>query len=41
MKEKVTITPCINATGMHKLDLMMIGKAKSPRCFKNMELPLY
>ena len=28
-------------TGTHKLDLMMIGKPKSPRCFKNMDLPVY
>lgn len=40
-KERVTIMPCTNATGTHKLDLMMIGKSKSPRCFHNMELPLY
>ena len=41
MKERVTNIPCVNATGTHKLDLLMIGKAKSPRCFQNMELPLY
>ena len=28
MQERVTIMPCINATGTHKLDLMMIGKSK-------------
>lgn len=41
MKERVTIMPCVNATGTHKLDLMMIGKSKNPRCFKNVNLPLY
>ena len=35
MKERVTIMPCVNATGTHELDLMMIGKSKSPHCFKN------
>ena len=32
--------PWVSATGTHKLDLMMIGKSKSPRCFKNMDLPV-
>lgn len=34
-KERITIMPCINATGNHKLPLMIIGKSKNPRCFKN------
>lgn len=33
--------PCVNATGNHKLPLMMIGKSKNPRCFKNVPIPLY
>ena len=41
MKKRVTIMPCVNATGTHKLDLMLIGKSKNPRCFKNGNLPLY
>lgn len=41
MKERVTIMPCTNATGTHKLELMMIGKSKSPRCFKNSDIPLH
>ena len=34
-KDRVTLMACCNATGMHKLPLMFIGKAKNPRCFKN------
>lgn len=40
MKERITIMSCVNATGTHKLDLMVIGKSKYPRCFKNMDLPV-
>lgn len=40
-KERVTIMPCVNATGNHKLLLQMIGKAKTPRCFKDFIPPLY
>ena len=42
-KERVTINACSNATGTIKLPLQMIGKAKNPRCFKNIardNLPL-
>ena len=38
-KEKVTLMPCTNATGEHKLPLMLIGKSRNPRCFKNFVLP--
>ena len=38
-KQRVTITPCVNATGRHKLPLMLIGKVKNSRCFKNCVLP--
>ncbi|XP_039964089.1 jerky protein homolog-like isoform X1 [Bactrocera tryoni] len=30
---------CSNATGSHKLKLLVIGKAKNPRCFKNFQCP--
>lgn len=40
-KERVTIMPCVNATGNHKLPLMMIGKSAKPRCFKGISVPLY
>ena len=35
MKERVTLMACSNATGMHKLPLVVIGKSANPRCFKN------
>lgn len=38
-KERITIMPCINAAGTHKVPLMVIGKAKNPRCFKDCVLP--
>lgn len=40
-KERVTIMACSNATGTHKLNLMMIGKSKSPRIFKNWRPVVY
>ena len=40
-KERVTIMNCANETGSHKIPLLLIGKSKKPRCFKEgMELPL-
>lgn len=32
-KERFTIMPCSNATGSHKLRLLVIGKSKKPRSF--------
>lgn len=40
-KQRVTIMPCVNATGNHKLPLMLIGKSERPRCFKNVNIPLH
>lgn len=43
-KERVTLMACSNAAGNHKLPLMMIGKSKNPRAFKNVNiktLPVY
>ena len=34
-KERVTINACSNASGTIKLPLLLIGKSKNPRCFKN------
>ena len=34
-KERVTINACANASGTIKLPLLLIGKYKNPRCFKN------
>jgi len=40
-KERITIMPCCNSTGSHKLKLMMIGKSAKPRIFMNWENILY
>ncbi|XP_025197514.1 tigger transposable element-derived protein 6-like [Melanaphis sacchari] len=34
-KERLSVLACTNATGSQKLRLLVIGKYKSPRCFKN------
>ena len=34
-KYRVTINTCANASGTIKLPLLLIGKAKNPRCFRN------
>lgn len=33
-KQRITVMLCANVTGSHKLPLLIIGKAKKPRCFK-------
>ncbi|XP_053956284.1 jerky protein homolog-like, partial [Anastrepha ludens] len=38
-KQRNTFLCCSNATGSHKLKLLVIGKAKNPRCFKNFQCP--
>lgn len=40
-KERVTILPCANASGTHTLKLVVIGKSKNPRAFKNIDLPVH
>ncbi|KAL4103997.1 hypothetical protein QTP88_019310 [Uroleucon formosanum] len=40
MKERVTFEPCANATGNHKLRLLVVGKAQKPRAFKSVALPV-
>ncbi|XP_011865298.1 PREDICTED: jerky protein homolog-like, partial [Vollenhovia emeryi] len=37
-KERVTVMTCANATGTHKVPLLVIGKAKHPRAFKNVNI---
>ena len=37
-KDRVTLLGCVNATGQHKLQLVLIGKYKKPRCFKNINM---
>ena len=32
-KERVTLLCCANETGDHMMKVMMVGKAKNPRCF--------
>ncbi|XP_045496574.1 tigger transposable element-derived protein 4-like [Colias croceus] len=34
-KERLTVPACANSDGSEKLRLLVIGKAKNPRCFKN------
>ncbi|KHJ41139.1 centromere binding protein B, DNA binding protein [Trichuris suis] len=34
-KERVTIMICANASGTHRIPLLLIGKSKKPRSFKN------
>ena len=33
-KDRITFMPCYNATGNHKLPLVVVHKYKNPRCFK-------
>ncbi|KAK3926326.1 Jerky protein homolog-like [Frankliniella fusca] len=33
-KDRFTAVMCANSTGTHRMRLMIIGKAKTPRCFK-------
>lgn len=39
-KERVTLNLCSNASGTIKLPVHLIGKAKRPRCFRNMDMKL-
>lgn len=38
-KQRITFLCCANASGEHKLKLLVIGKAKNPRSFKNFNCP--
>jgi len=38
LKDRVTIMICSNASGTHKIPLLVIGKVKKPRCFKNIKV---
>jgi len=40
MKERVNFIPCANATGNHKLRLLVVGKAQKHRAFKSVALPV-
>lgn len=37
-KQRVTIMLCANASGNHRLPLLLIGTAKKPRCFKQLNI---
>lgn len=39
-KDRLTFMPCCNASGTHKLPLLILGKSKNPRVFKNASLPV-
>lgn len=39
-KERITFLACCNADGSQKLKLLVIGKAKNPRAFKNVNVPV-
>lgn len=39
-KERITFVPCANGDGSHKLKMMVIGKSKNPRSFKNCIIPV-
>ncbi|XP_053954302.1 jerky protein homolog-like [Anastrepha ludens] len=39
-KQRFTFMACTNATGNHKLKLLVIGKARNPRVFKNFNCPV-
>ncbi|XP_003740248.1 jerky protein homolog-like [Galendromus occidentalis] len=39
-KERVTAMVCANATGRHKISMLIIGKSRNPRCFKNIRIPV-
>ncbi|XP_054087866.1 jerky protein homolog-like [Zeugodacus cucurbitae] len=38
-KQRITFLCCSNATGSHKLKLLVIGKVKNPRSFRNFQCP--
>ncbi|XP_033755738.1 tigger transposable element-derived protein 6-like [Pecten maximus] len=40
-KDRVTVSLCCNATGTIKLKPFVIGKSRTPRCFKNFSVKLY
>lgn len=40
-KQRVTFLCCANAAGSHQLKLLVVGKAKKPRCFQNFNCPVH
>ncbi|XP_025405713.1 jerky protein homolog-like [Sipha flava] len=41
IKARIIFMPCANASGTHKLPLLVIGTAQKPRAFKSVNLPVY
>ncbi|XP_025417896.1 jerky protein homolog-like [Sipha flava] len=41
IKARITFMPCADASGTHKLPLLVIGTAQKPRAFKSVNLPVY
>ena len=41
MKDRITVSLCTNADSTEKEKLLVIGKSKNPRCFKNFHHELY
>lgn len=39
-KNRITFMPCSNASGTHKLKLLMLGKSQKPRTFRNVYIPV-
>lgn len=39
-KERITFMPCSNASGSHKLKLLVLSKSMKPRAFRNVEIPV-
>ncbi|PNF32737.1 hypothetical protein B7P43_G11582 [Cryptotermes secundus] len=39
-KDQIVFMPCSNASGTHKLGMLVIGEAAKPRAFKNQSLPV-
>lgn len=37
-KQRLTLLVCANASGNHRLPLVVIGKSKKPRCFKQLNM---
>lgn len=39
-KQRITFMPCSNASGTHKMRLLVLGKSQKPRAFGNLSLPV-
>lgn len=40
LKDRVTLIACFNADGSEKLPMMVVGRSKNPRSFKDYEIPV-